>query len=452
MLQKNILVIGTGKSGLGCADLLCRLGASVVLFDEDRNKNIDDIKNLIMQDSGNVRILLGELTDEEIKQFDLAVPSPGIALDTGLMLRIKESGIKIISEIELAYLNMKGKLVAITGTNGKTTTTSLTGELLKQVYNKVLVVGNIGEAFTAHALETSNDSVTVAEVSSFQLETIDRFHPDVSAVLNITPDHLNRHYTMENYAGIKKRILKNVGKGDVCVFNFNDKYTYEFGMESGLPKILWFSSSKRPPCGFWLSRDKIIEIDGKEEREILTFSDCLLKGRVGAENIMAALCICKGLGIDAATLAAAVKSFKPVPHRIEFIANKRGVDYYNDSKATNPDSAICGIEAMTKPTILIGGGYDKNNSYDEWIESFKGRVKELVLIGQTADNIAKCAEKHGFTSFCKKDGFKEALEYCTSKAKDGDAVLLSPACASWGMFPNYEVRGDEFRDYVNSLK
>ena len=452
MKDKTVLVIGSGKSGIGAAHLLTSVGARVVLLDQDDRKTAEAItEKLHADDREKVEIVIGTLTDDLMEQISLVVPSPAVPLDSPLMIRLAEEKKEIISEIELACRFMKGKLIAITGTNGKTTTTTLTGELMKKLYSTVFVVGNIGEAFTEHALETTETGVTVAEISSFQLEAVDTLHADVSVLLNITPDHLDRHHTMENYVQCKERISHLQNHKDVCVLNYRDRYTYDFGMRRCPAHVLWFSSNEKPPEGFWLDGDRIIEVDNSGEREVLKFSDCLLKGRVGAENICAALCIAKGMGADVLQLAETVRTFKPVAHRIEYIATKRGVEYINDSKATNPDAAIHGIEAMTKPTYLIGGGYDKGSVYDEWIKAFDGKVKELVLIGQTAEAIKACAEKNGFTNVVISDSFEEALTYCTEQAVPGEAILLSPACASWGMFPNYEVRGDAFRQYAESL-
>lgn len=452
MTDKTVLVIGSGKSGIGSAHLLTQAGAKVILLDQDEKKTAESIEErLHAEDRGKVKIVIGVLSKDDQAEISLVVPSPAVPLDSPLMKELAAQNKEIISEIELACRFMKGGFIAITGTNGKTTTTTLTGELMKQMYDSVFVVGNIGEAFTEHALETTEESITVAEISSFQLEAVKTFHANVSALLNVTPDHLDRHHTMENYVECKERISNLQNPKDVCVLNYRDRYTYDFGMRRCPAHVLWFSSNEKPPEGFWLDGDKIIEVDNSGDREILSFSECLLKGRVGAENICAALCIAKGMGADVSKLADTVRKFKPVAHRIEYIATKKGVEYYNDSKATNPDAAIHGIEAMTKPTYLIGGGYDKGNAYDEWIEAFDGKVKKLVLIGQTAADIKACAEKHGFTDVVMKDTFDEALAYCTEQAVPGEAVLLSPACASWGMFPNYEVRGDMFRQYAEGL-
>ena len=292
--------------------------------------------------------------------------------------------------------------------------------------------------------------MTVGEISSFQLETIRYFHPKVSAILNITPDHLDRHHTMEAYVAAKERIAMNQTKEDACVLNYENAYTREFA-ERCPARVIWFSSA-RPVEGYYLRGDRIVENLRGQERELMDIHrDMRLVGLCNVENVMAAIAVSAQMGVPMDTILRVVKEFRAVEHRIEFVACRGGVDYYNDSKGTNPDAAIQGIRAMNKPTVLIGGGYDKGSEYDEWIESFEGKVKYLVLIGQTREKIAECARKHGFDRIRFADSFQECLTLCTRLAEGGDAVLLSPACASWGMFPNYEERGRIFKEYVHGL-
>ena len=345
-------------------------------------------------------------------------------------------------------------IVGVTGTNGKTTTTTLVGEIMKAHLgeDKTFVVGNIGNPYTSECLKTAADTVTVGEISSFQLETTSSFHPAVSAILNITPDHLNRHHTMEAYVAAKENIAANQDENDICVLNFDNTYTRDFA-ERCPAEVVFFSSARKPEKGYFLKGDRVVKVSGGQERELLDIHrDMNLVGVCNVENVMAAIAVAEGLGVPMDTILKAVKEFRAVEHRIEFVASRGGVDYYNDSKGTNPDAAIQGIRAMTRPTVLIGGGYDKGSEYDAWIESFDGKVKWLVLIGQTREKIAECARRHGFGRICFADTFEECLKLCTELAEEGDAVLLSPACASWGMFPNYEVRGQMFKEYVNRLE
>ena len=360
------------------------------------------------------------------------------------------TGVPIWGELQLAYQCAKGKLAAITGTNGKTTTTALTGEILKTFYESVFVVGNIGEPFCLHAMETTEKTATVAEVSSFMLETIMDFRPDVSAILNITPDHLDRHKTMECYIETKERIAKYQEEEDLCVLNHDDPVLREFG-ETLKCRVAWFSSREELSKGYYVKDGAIVYNDGKTVTEIVRLDDLKLIGRHNHENVMAAVAITTGMGVPLEKIREAVKKFEAVEHRIEFVTERFGVKYYNDSKGTNPDAAMQAIKAMPGPTLLIAGGYDKHSEFDEWIESFDGKVRYLVLIGQTRDKISDCAKRHGFRDILYAEDLEEAVRVCASYANPGDNVLLSPACASWGQFKNYEERGRKFKDYVRGL-
>lgn len=447
---KKVLVVGTGISGIGAAEVLSRVGACPVLYDENDKITKEEIGKKL-SGSCKCEIVTGSLPDTLREEVELLVLSPGVPSDTQLAESFRNRGIKIWGEIELAYELGRGKVIAITGTNGKTTTTSLVGEIMKAYYKSVYVVGNIGNPYTMTALESQDDTVTVAEISSFQLETIEAFHPAVSAILNITPDHLNRHHTMENYIKTKESVARNQTKEDICVLNYENEYTRAFGKRCPAG-VIYFSSARKLADGYYLDGEEIcFAHDGRTEK-LMNIHEMKLVGICNVENVMAAIAISSAMGVPMEKVLQTVKTFQAVEHRIEFVAAKHGVDYYNDSKATNPDAAIQGIKAMNRPTVLIGGGYDKGSEYDEWIEAFDGKVKCLVLIGQTKDKIAACARAHGVSNIVSADTFKEAFDICVEQAKAGDAVLLSPACASWGMFPNYEVRGREFKEFVNQLK
>ena len=342
-------------------------------------------------------------------------------------------------------------IAAITGTNGKTTTTALVGEIVKAWNPKTIVVGNIGIPYTELCDTTDDDSATVAEISSFQLETIVDFHPNVSAILNLTPDHLNRHYTFENYGNVKKSITKNQTEDDVVVLNYDDDHTR--AMAEGIrPRVVYFSRLEKPAGGVYVEDGHIVIEANGEKIDVLALKDLILLGSHNVENVLAAVGISYYMGVPVNVIRDVAVSFKAVEHRIEYVKTVAGVDYYNDSKGTNPDAAIKGIQAMVKPTYLIGGGYDKGSTYDEWIDAFDGKVRCLVLIGQTAKKIAETAKKHGFHNIVFEDDLLGAVKYCHENAKDGEAVLLSPACASWGMFDNYEQRGRMFKEYVRDFK
>lgn len=447
---KKVLVFGTGISGIAAAKLLYDAAAEVILF--DGNKELDCKRVLEnFQNTDEIKLYVGELPEEILKSLDLAVLSPGVPTDIPMVNELRKAGIGIWGEIELAYRCGKGDVLAITGTNGKTTTTALLGEIMKCCFDSVKVVGNIGIPYTSVLADMTDETVTVAEISSFQLETIDQFCPKISAVLNITPDHLNRHHTMKNYIAAKMSISKNQTIENVCVLNYEDEILRRQA-ESVPAKILYFSSLRKLDEGLYLDGDKIMYADGKDVIEVVCTDELNILGRHNYENVMAAAAMAVSYGVPMDKIREALHTFQAVEHRIEYVTEKRGVRFYNDSKGTNPDAAIKGIQAMDRPTCLIGGGYDKNSDYKEWIQSFGGKVKKLVLIGQTREKIAKEAEECGFTDYVFADSLQEAVDICYENADNGDAVLLSPACASWGMFPNYEVRGKMFKEMVHALK
>lgn len=450
MEMKQVLVAGTGKSGISAAKLLIRHQIQVYLFDENTNRTPEDIlKNF--SDPGMVTVVLGKLTEEILEKADLMVISPGIPVDAPFVETVRQHGIAIWSEIELAYYYEKGRIAAITGTNGKTTTTALVGEIIKAWNPDTYVVGNIGIPYTELCDSTNENSITVAEISSFQLETAVHFHPQVSAVLNLTPDHLNRHYTFKNYGNVKLSISKNQTKDDVIVLNYDDVHTREMGNRVQA-KTVYFSRLEKLEQGVYVENGTVILKNRQTEQKVLDIKDLKLLGSHNVENVLAAVGIAYYMGVPVDVIREAATAFQAVEHRIEYVKTVRGVAYYNDSKGTNPDAAIKGIQAMNTRTFLIGGGYDKGSAFDEWIEAFGDKVKCLVLIGQTAGLIAETARRHGFTDIVMKDSLKEAVEYCYEHASANDAVLLSPACASWGMFDNYEQRGRMFKEYVHNLK
>ena len=445
--NKRVLVFGAGISGIGAARLLLQAGAVPVIYD---GKADLDREALLRKIGSDVEICAGELPEEVRASLDLVVMSPGVPTDLPLVKSLYAQGLKVWGEIELAYEVGRGEVLAITGTNGKTTTTALLGKIMGDARESVYVVGNIGTPYTSVALETREDTVTVAEISSFQLETIEKFAPKVSAILNITPDHLNRHHTMEEYIRVKELITENQTPENVCVLNYEDPVLREFG-EKAVPKVVYFSSRRPLPEGIYLEGDEIILKTETETVPVVRTGDLKLLGLHNYENVMAAVAMAYYAGVSMESIRKSTCEFTAVEHRIEYVTEKNGVAYYNDSKGTNPDAAIKGIQAMNRPTYLIGGGYDKSSSYEEWIGAFDGKVKELVLIGQTREKIRDTAERMGFHSCVLCEDLREAVAYCASRASAGDAVLLSPACASWGQFDNYEQRGRMFKEYVRSL-
>ena len=446
---KKVLVFGSGKSGIGAADLLEQTGATPVIYDGNEKIDKEAVLHKIPHHS-RTEVYAGKLPKEVQDSLDLVVLSPGVPTDIPMVRAFYEQGLPVWGEVELAYRTGKGRVLAITGTNGKTTTTALLGKIMKDAEDSVFVVGNIGTPYTSKALEMKDNTTTVAEISSFQLETIEEFAPAVSAILNITEDHLNRHHTMEEYIRVKELIVKNQTADNYCVLNYEDPVLREFG-KNIVPKTVYFSSERVLEQGIYLDGDQIILKTEKEEIPVVHTGDLKLLGKHNFENVMAAVAMAYYAGVSIDSIRRSICEFTAVEHRIEYVTEKNGVAYYNDSKGTNPDAAIKGIQAMNRPTLLIGGGYDKGSSYDEWLNAFDGKVRYLVLIGQTRDKIREAAERLGVCPCILCENLEEAVKICAEKAEPGDAVLLSPACASWGQFDNYEQRGDMFKEYVRNL-
>ena len=449
--HKKVLIAGTGKSGINAGKLLLEKGAEIVFYDDNVSLDITKLLSLF-EDAERISVVLGEVNEKILSNIDLMVISPGVPVDSDVANAVRDARIPIWSEIELAYHAGAGHLAAITGTNGKTTTTSLVGEIFAAYTDNSFTVGNIGIPYTEVALQMNEDSYTVAEVSSFQLETIVDFRPHVSAVLNVTPDHLNRHYTMENYASVKLDVCKNQKEEDYLILNYDDELTRAMAKDKRVKaRVVFFSRLHNLEEGICLQDDAIVIRENGTETKVIDTKDLILLGGHNLENYMAGIGVAHYMGIPMEIIVSAVKTFKGVAHRIEFVKEVNGVAYYNDSKGTNPDAAIKGIQAMNRKTALIGAGYDKGVAFDDWIKAFDGKVKKLVLLGQTAHMIADTAAKYGFTEVAFAEDLKQAVELCFEAAEPGDAVLLSPACASWGMFDNYEQRGDMFKEFVNEL-
>ena len=459
-MKDTVLVAGAGRSGIEAARFLLTKKKPVLLYDGNKEKNEEDVKTAILEEGGlkeaDLKALsfsFGDFPENKLAQVGTCVISPGISLETPFVSVLEENGIPVISEIELAWLYEKGTVIGVTGTNGKTTTTSLIGAVMQAWLGeeRAFIAGNIGIPYTKEVVKSAEDTVSVLELSSFQLETVRTFHPHVSVIMNITPDHLNRHHTMENYAAVKARITMNQTAEDYCVLNYDDERLRTFA-ETCPARVIFFSTREVLSDGFFL-QDKALyrSVDGEPEY-LLSTDELNLVGRCNYENVLAVLGVCEAMCVPPETALDAIRAFKAVPHRIEFTVEKNGVRYYNDSKGTNPDAAIQGILAMDRPIVLIGGGYDKGSSYDEWVELFDGRVRKLILIGATREKIADCCMSHGFRDYEFAETFEEAFEKAVAAAEPGDAVLLSPACASWGMFNNFEERGDLFKKLALELE
>ena len=449
LADKKVVIIGAGKSGISAGRLLAGEHASITVYDGNAQLDTAALAEKLGE-AFKGRIVTGDFPKELEEETELVIISPGVPSDLPFINRMRERGIPIWGEVELAYRFAKGKLIAVTGTNGKTTTTALTGEIMKLYFKKVFVVGNIGTPYTDFAKEMTDESVTVAEMSSFQLESIEEFHPCVSMVLNITPDHLNRHHTMEAYTEAKFNIARNQTPGEVCILNYEDE-RLRAEAEKLHTKIFWFSSGRVLRRGLYVAGDNIIYNDGMKEETVINVHEMNIIGKHNYENAMAAIAAGISMKVPMDLIREALRNFVAVEHRIEYTATKHGVMYYNDSKGTNPDASIQAVRAMTRPTILIDGGYDKGSSYEEWIAEFPGKVKTLLLMGQTADKIEQTARRMGFENIVRVNSMEEAVHYSYEHAVPGDAVLLSPCCASWGMFKNYEERGEIFKTLVRAL-
>lgn len=442
---KKALVCGMARSGIAAAKLLNRLGARVTLQDMKKREEIS--ADVLALEGEGIVLYTGANPDEIACAQDLIVLSPGIPCDLPFIAAAENAGIEVISEVELAYRLTPCPITAITGTNGKTTTTTLTGEIMKTAYSKTAVVGNIGVPYSEEVERLTEKDWVVAEISSFQMEKAKEFHPHISAVLNITPDHLNRHKTMDVYIAMKERVFAKQTAEDFCILNHGDVACRKMADKTAA-KVFFFDSSETLAEGIYLDGDAIEVRWGAINETLIHVDELQILGVHNYENVMAAAAmgICAGIALD--TIRTVLKGFAGVAHRIEYVATVDGVDYYNDSKGTNVDASIRAVLAMKKPIVLIGGGYDKGSSFDEWTKLFPGRVKHLVLIGVTAPKVRASAEKFGFTAISDCETFAEAVDLCREKAEDGDCVLLSPACASWGMFDNYEQRGDMFKEQV----
>ncbi|WP_324824654.1 UDP-N-acetylmuramoyl-L-alanine--D-glutamate ligase [Sinanaerobacter sp. ZZT-01] len=447
---KKYLVVGLGRSGVSAAEALLRYGAEVSVYDK---KTQDEIEAPLVNylKTQQVTCYLG--TDpSDLGRYDAIVVSPGVPLDLPFLQKAKTLDVEIIGELELAYRLGKGNYIAITGTNGKTTTTTLVGEIFKNAKRKTAVVGNIGIAVTSTALVAQDDSWLVTECSSFQLETTEKFHPVVCALLNITPDHLDRHKTLENYAKAKAKVFKNQTEKDFFVVNYDDPVAYHLIQECR-STIIPFSRKSILEKGVFVKDNRIIVKDqSQNEIDICGVDELVIPGQHNLENALAACGIAYFCGISAEMISKTLREFQGVEHRLEFCAEVGGVRFVNDSKGTNPDASIKAIEAMKGNIVLIAGGYDKNSKFDEFIQAFDGKVKALVLLGATAPKIRETAERFGYQTIFDEKDMGECVKRSFSLAEPGDTVLLSPACASWDMYSSYEQRGKHFKSCVQELE
>lgn len=447
--NKRVLVVGLGKSGIAAVQAMLKLGAIVSVQDSKEAAAVDGQLLNFLEGKG-VECYFHKIP-EHVEKFDMLILSPGVNPELDFVQEAKAGGAEIIGELEIAYRIARGIFIAITGTNGKTTTTTLVGEIFKNARRKTFVVGNIGVAVISKALESDEDDWLVTETSSFQLETTRYFKPMVSAILNLTPDHLNRHHTMEAYGAAKAKIFANQDENGYCVVNYDDKLCYSL-TKGCKAKIVPFSRKETLPFGAFLKGDKlVIKNEAGELIELCSRSELKIIGDHNVENALAAAAVCYFAGIDAETIAETLKEFGGVEHRIEFSGEINGVKFYNDSKGTNVDATIIALRAIKENIILIAGGDGKGQEFDELIKNFDGKVKHLVLIGRDGPIIAETADRLGYHDYSFGKDMDECVKKAFESAQPGDTVLLSPACASWDMYDNFEQRGKHFKDCVKRL-
>lgn len=445
--MKNVLLIGLAKTGVSTIKYLSKMGSNVVVNDiktkEDLKEILEDLKEI-----ENIEYILGKHI-ENVENIDLVVVSPGVPLDLPFIKNIKEK-VEIIGEVELSYrLSNLPKIIGITGTNGKTTTTSLVSSIFKEAKEDVFTVGNIGNPVIDTVDVATKESVLVTELSSFQLESIDTYKPHISAILNFSEDHLNRHHTMEEYIKAKCNIYKNQDENDYLILNYDDILVRN--LRDTKAKKIYFSCDSILEKGVYLDENEDIIINIDKKINLMNKNELKIKGKHNVQNAMAGIAISYIYGIDVSIIKNALKNFSGVEHRQELVKNINGITFINDSKATNPDSSIKAINSYEN-IILIAGGMDKENDFENLLENAKGRVKSLVLLGETSQKIKDLALKKGFDDVNIVANMKEAVSMSYEKANEGDIVLLSPACASWDMYKSFEVRGRDFKENVNSLK
>jgi len=442
---KRVLVVGLARTGLVTALFSAGYGAKVTATDERPIPEVADTAEKLR--AAGVKLELGGFVPQTFLEQDLIVVSPGVPAKIAPLEAARAQGIPVWSEIELAWRFLRGKLVAITGSNGKTTATSLVAHILKTSNIPTLVGGNIGTPLLA-LVETSVDtSVTVAEISSFQLETIDSFRPEIGVLLNLTPDHLDRHLTFEEYAGAKMRMFENQLEKDIALLNADDPEVTK--RMPAKPKIFWFSRQKRVATGAFLRDDQIIFRNEGSEVELARLSDIQLRGQHNIENVLASCAAAYLAGAVPAAIAAGVKSFRGVEHRLEFVAEISGVQYYNDSKATNVDAAVKAVEAFPGPLVVILGGRDKGSPYTPLRDLLRERARLVLLIGESAEKIANDLSAVAFEN---AGTLQQALHIAARHVQPGDTVLLAPACSSFDQFENYEHRGRAFKELVAQMQ
>ena len=446
--NKRVLVVGLGRSGLAAAKFLKARGAHVTVSDARPATLIAELPELVAQGIAVESGSHGLLT---FRRQDLIVVSPGVPSDVPELKQVRAMGMRILGELELGSQFLQGEVIAITGSNGKTTTTTLAGEILKASGRPTLVGGNIGRPVVELVPESTEGTCSVLEVSSFQLETIECFRPHIAMVLNLTPDHLDRHGTFAQYAAAKARITENQTPGDYLVLNAEDTETQKIAAHTRA-QIFWFSNKRRVKQGAFVHGDGVYfcASEGSQPEPVMPVAEITLAGAHNVENVCAAVCAARLAGVDVETIRRAVREFKAVEHRLEFVRELHGVRWFNDSKATNVDATAKAVESFAGGIVLILGGKDKDSDYAAMGPLLRERVKLGITIGSAAEKI-----ETQLAPFAKIEGvgtLERAVARAREEAADGDVVLLAPACASFDQFRNYEHRGEVFKDLVRALE
>ena len=452
MKKQKTLVIGAARSGVAITRTLAAHQIPVILTDTgDPEKILSRFPEIADLSKETVALDFGAQFDpDRIDEIEKIIISPGVPLTIPVIKAAYAQGIPVCSEVEATYQMTGTPFVAITGTNGKTTTTTLVGEIFKASGRNTFVVGNIGEPMSGYVDVATPADVFVAELSSFQLETCNTFRPKGAAILNLAPDHLDRHKTVENYYLAKMKIFENQTPDDFLVINADDPLVVQYTAPAQSEKLM-ISYHNPVEKGAYLKKDMLTLCDG-QEIPVCTTDELGIKGPHNVMNALAAACLTYFSGVPMEVIREVLKTFKGVAHRQERFAVIDGVTYINDSKGTNTDATITALKAMTGPTVLIAGGYDKKENYTAFIKEAKHNVKQMILIGVTAKDIAACCDENQFKNYIFAQNFETAVDLAIKAAQPGDTVLLSPACASWDMFDNYEIRGELFKQLVMSKK
>lgn len=447
--NKKVLILGAGISGSSVAQVLQQYGAQVILSDA---KSAEQLKNkdLHVLSEAGVELVLGRQDEELLRGIDYVVVSPGISINVPLIKRAQEKNITVMSEIEVAYQLCPVPMMAITGTNGKTTTTTLIGEMVKTLNRNVVVGGNIGLALSQEVAQIDEQGIVVAEISSFQLEGIIDFHPHIAAILNITPDHLDRHQSMENYISMKERVFTNQTLDDYVVLNYDDVTVRDMNKRAP-SQVFYFSRKTELPAGIFV-KDGMITIRWNDKNiEVCKVTQVQMRGDHSIENVLAACAVAFLAGVKGEEMLKTIIGFTGVEHRIEMVTYVNNIPYYNDSKATNPESSIKALEAFEKHVILIAGGYDKKTDLTPFMELIREKVDHLILLGEAKERFQAAAIACGVANIHEVVSMADAVLLAHELAQGPQVVLLSPACASYDMFSGYEERGTVFKKLVNEL-